>query len=318
MIELDGVQPNFPAKLRKNRTFQDFIDGITLTAIAALLVVVIMLYITTISFSAEFSLKQIGIEGVILYAVTVSISLLARKYSRRKGKATQSYIKAITRVDENNHKIISGGYSPRTAEYCRRWEEAELCAERTKVLAAVGITVDDFVNKYLKYNKRELAAKYPDLTEDEVKTILAAKRIKRLKYDEKYLTTSAETGGRHSPSGGFNARTADKINIIQMFITGALSCLFSAMLIIEVVANPSWGTIVTCAVKIIMIVIFGVFNIIGGYNLSAVREARELGEKADEQERFMRYCDSIAAPKKEEATTEKMVAAALSPTEIGV
>ena len=60
MIDLNGARENLPVRIKKSRNFQDFIDGITLTAISALLIVVVMLYITRISFSAEFSLEQIG------------------------------------------------------------------------------------------------------------------------------------------------------------------------------------------------------------------------------------------------------------------
>ena len=291
MIDLNGARENLPVRIKKSRNFQDFIDGITLTAISALLIVVVMLYITRISFSAEFSLEQIGYEGVILYAATVSISLLARKYSRRKGKATAVYIKAFERVEDYNHIIINSGYSAKAREYCRRWEEEELHSSRMKVLAGIGISVKDFEEKYLRYSRRELVSRFPDLTEDEIKVICSAKRIKRLKYSEKYLTASDTVVGRHSPSSGYNTHIADKVNVLQTLVTGALSGLFSATLVVDVVANPSWGTIVACAVKLIIIVIFGVFNIIGGYNMSAVKETRELNAKADEQERFIRWCE---------------------------
>lgn len=304
MIELDGVRDNFPVRIRKNRNFQDFIDGITLTAIAALIVVVTMLYITTISFSTDFSLKQIGFEGVILYFATISISILSRAYARRKGRNTKQYAHALERVEANNQAIIDNGYSAKASTYCRKWEEEELRSSRLKVLSCVGISADDFEGKYIKYNKRELAAKYPELSEDEIKTILAAKKIKRLRYDESYLTVSDKVYGRHSPSGGFKTRTVDKINTAQLFITGAISCGFSASLVMEVVADPSWATIVTCAIKVIMIIIFGVFGMVNGYNLSAVRETRELVEKADEQARFIKWCggESIPIPSQKDET----------------
>ena len=311
MLNTNFESDNFPVrgKLRKNRTFQDFVDGITLTAIAALLIVIVMLYITTISFSTDFSLKQIGYEGIILYAATVSISLLARKYSRRKGKGTQAYLKAATRVEEYNHIIINSGFSSKTSAYCRNWESKELASTRTALLSSAGISLSDFETKYLKYNKRELKSHFPDLSEYELQTILRTKKIKRLKYDEKYLTASDAISGRHSPSGGFTVRMADKVNMVQTFITAAISGLFSASLIIEVVANPSWATIITCAAKLIMIVIFGVFNIIGGYNMSAVKEVRELNEKADEQARFVHWCEQDNSEKLKEKAAEKLTAA---------
>lgn len=296
-LDLNGARENFPLRVRKSKNFQDFVDGITLTAIAALVIVVIMLYITTISFNADFSLKQIGIEGLILYFATVSISLLCRSYARRKGRNTKAFSSAFARVEEYNQRIIENGYSARTTEYCRLWEETELRSARTKILSSVGISVEHFEKAYLKYNKSELKQRYPELSSGEVAAILKAKKIKRLKYDESYLTVSDKVYGRHSPSGGFKNHTAEKMSTVRLFITGAVSCAFSASLVMEVVADPSWATIVTCAVKVILIVIFGVLNIVGGYNSSAVREPRELEEKADEQARFIKYCEKLPATK---------------------
>lgn len=301
-MNIDGVRDNFPVCIRKNKNFQDFVDGITLTAIAALIVVVIMLYVTTISFGTDFSLEQIGFEGLILYFATVSISLLSRSFSRRKGRNTAQFIAAYEKVEANNQTIIDDGYSARASEYCRKWEDTELRSARTKVLSCVGIAVEEFESKYIKYNKKELKERYPELSADELKTIAAAKRVKRLKYDESYLTVSDKVYGRHSPSGGFKTRTVDKIDTARMLLTTAIASAFSASLILEVVADPSWSTVVACAIKVIMIIIFGVFGMVGGYNLSAVRETRELNEKADEQARFIKWCGG--SPAKEKATAE--------------
>lgn len=302
MMNIDGVRDNFPVRICKNKNFQNFVDGITLTAIAALIVVVIMLYVIPISFGTDFSLKKIGYEGLILYFATVFISLLSRSFSRRKGRNTPQFIAAYKKVEENNQIIIDNGYSACISEYCRKWEEAELRSERIKVLSSVGISVEEFESKYIKYNKKELKERYPELSADELKTIAAAKRVKRLKYDESYLTVINKAYGRHSPSGGFKTQTMEKINTARIMLTTAITSVFSASLIFKVVADPSWETIVVCAVKVITIIVFGVFNMVDGFNLSAVRETRELNEKAEEQARLIKWCGG--SPAKEKATAE--------------
>ena len=76
MIEID----NEKVPLRKNRAFSDFIDGITLTVVAVLLVVIFMVYMTQVSFNSSVSWKDVGFEGVLMYACTVSIYLLLRSF----------------------------------------------------------------------------------------------------------------------------------------------------------------------------------------------------------------------------------------------
>lgn len=290
MINTDGVQKNFNVKIRRNRTFQDFVNGASLFTIGILFVVVVMLYITQIAFDANFSWRQIGLEGVILYFATVSISLLSRSYARRKGRSSEKYTKAYGRIEDNNRVIIDKGYSAKAYYYCRAWEEAELKAERAKVLSSVAITVQEFEEKYIKYNKRELIARYPDLSADEIKTILLAKKIKRLKYNETYLTATADSAGRHSPSGGLKTKTVFKIDTARIVVTTAFSSLFAVSIIIEVISNPSYQTILECVIKVAMIIVFAAIGVMGGYGFSANKESRELDDKADEQERFIKWC----------------------------
>lgn len=296
MINTDGVQENFNVKIRRNRTFQDFVNGASLFTIGILFVVVVMLYITQIAFDTNFSWKQIGLEAVILYFATVSISLLSRSYARRKGRSTDKYVKALESVEDNNQIIINNGYSAKAYYYCRAWEEAELRAERARVLASVVISVDEFEEKYIKYNKQELKQRYPELSADELKVILAVKKIKRLKYNETYLTATNAINGRHSPSGGLKTDTVFKIDTARIVVTTAISSLFAVSIIVEVISNPTWETILQCVIKVAMIVVFAAIGVVGGYNFSAHKEARELDEKAAEQTRFIKWCD--AAPKK--------------------
>lgn len=303
MIDTNGVQQNFNVRIRRNRTFQDFVNGASLFTIGILFVVVVMLYITQIAFDTDFSWQQIGLEGVILYFATVSISLLSRSYARRKGRGTEKYTKAYERVEGNNHIIIDNGFSAKAYYYCRAWEEAELRAERAKVLSSVAISVQEFEEKYIKYNKEELKERYPELSADEVKTILLAKKVKRLKYNETYLTATNDVNGRHSPSGGLKTKTVFKIDTARIVVTTAFSSLFAVSIIIEVISNPSWETILECVIKVAMIIVFAAIGVVGGYGFSVYKESRELDDKADEQERFIKWC--AATPETLNRSTER-------------
>ena len=298
MIEID----NEKIPLRKNRAFSDFIDGITLTVVAVLLVVIFMVYMTQVSFNSDISWKDVGFEGVLMYACTVAVFLLLRSFSRRKGKRTDKYNLAVERIEMNNSRIVSEGYARRTAEYCHEWEDRELDITRERILSESGIKLNEFNERYCKYGKRELLSKCTELSEFQIKTIIRAKKIKRLKYDESYLSVSDRNGRRISPSGGIKTKTIIHLQTLQTLITTAITSLFSVSMALDIIADPSFATVVTCLVKIVILLCSGTWGMVGGYNMSAVREVAELGAKADEQERFMKWCETTPDKKKTPAS----------------
>lgn len=280
-----------PLKPHKPITFQGVMDGITLTAVAVLLVVVFLVYMTQISLAADFSWKDITTEGALMYACTVSIYLLLRSFSIRKGRLTPEFKRAAEEIENNNDTIVAKGYAKKTSEYCRKWEDEELESTRKHILADAGIDYKDFVDQYCKYDKEELARDFPKLTEFQKKIIGIAKKVKRLNYDESYLSVYDKQGKRRSPSGGMRVKTFNRWKTFQILITSGVSSLFTVSLASEIIADPSLATVVICLVKVMVIVIFGVWGMVGGYQLSAVREVAEMKAKADEQKRFIKYCE---------------------------
>lgn len=291
---IDNNEKENPLKLnypKKQRAFSDFVDGITLTVVAILIVVIFMVSMTTIAFDTKINVKDFGVQVFILYFCTVSVNLLLRSFGRRKGRNTQKWKEAKLRVEGNNQKILDSGYGGLTFAYCRAWEEEELGNTQIRILSYAGISLEDFRTKYRKYGKKELKEKYPELTDFQIKIIRKAARVKRLRYHEKYLQTAQKRIGRSSPSGSYTSSEVTVFQTAKVVVSALITSLFSASLVLQIIADPTFATVVACCVKIVMLLIFSAFGLVNGYNLTATRETEEMGAKADEQERFMKWCN---------------------------
>lgn len=307
MIQDGKPQDNKIPVLRpvRNKTFASLIDGLTLTVAGVLIVVIFMVYMTQVSFNSHIDWKDAGFEGGLMYICTVAFYLLLRSYSSRKGRAVDGYVKASARIEKNNETIVKRGFARYTHEYCHAWEEEELNSAREHVLADAGIRLSEFNENFCKYGKKELRTKFPELSEYQLKTILRAKRIRRLTYDESYLSVYDKHGRRCAPSGGFTTRKMKRLQIIQTLVTTALTSSLSISMALSIVADPSFATVVTCLVKIVIILGSGIWGMIGGYNMSSVREVEEMGAKADEQERFIAHCENKYAKEQHGPSVEK-------------
>ena len=294
MHNLDNSpQVQLPPKIVKNRTnkaFASFVDAITLTVVGILVVVIILLYLTEISFNTGVNLLEFGFQSRVLYLASISIYFLLRSFARRKGRLTEGWQKAYKRIEKLNDTIVESGAARRIPEYCRAWEDEELDGSRERILADVGISLDDFKSKYLKYSKRELKKEYPDLTKFERGVIHKAKRLKRLNYSTSYLSVNNSYGLRKAPNQYISTRTIEIFNGVQKAVTMLFTAAFGVTLCVNLVSEPTLATVVMCFVKVIIVLISGAIGMAGGYNISSVKAVDEMNNKIDEQRRFLKWC----------------------------
>lgn len=294
MIEEPKTTEPVPVVFKRSgsKTFARLLDGVTITTILLIFVSVALLYLTDISLNMNMSWKDFGYEAIILYIFTVAINLLARSVAKRRGRETKQYENAQQAVTANENEIINKGLRGLERDYCRRWEEEELHDAREKVLSSARINVDTFESEYLKYNAKELKAKQKELslTDYQLKVIRKAKRIRRLRFDEKYLSASLKEGHRVSPIDEINATKYERVHTIKYLVTAFAGVCLSASLALEVIADPTFATVVKCVIKIITIIVSSVAGMINGYKLTAEMETAELQRKAVEQKNFIKWC----------------------------
>lgn len=277
-------------RIKNSKNFASFIDGITLSAVGILIIVIGMLYFTQVGVNTGMSIADVGYECAILYGATVAIYLLLRSFARRKGKSTQGYMAACEKVEKNCARILRENIAYKAIQYCREWEERELENTRSRLLAAVKITIDDFNKLYLKYTVGEIKKMHTELTKTELKAIRAAKRVKVLKFNENYLSVAYGSNRRRSPSQYMTTATMEKLTVVRVVITTAITSVFGVTLALQLIADFSFATVVMCLVKIMIIAISGVIGMAGGYNMTAVKAVDEMKYKAGEQEAFIRWC----------------------------
>lgn len=278
----------------KPKTFAGMIDAATISTVIFLFVAVVLLYLTNISVDMDMSLKEFGYEAVILYIFTVTINFLTRSIAKRKGREVKAHVEAYEKVELLENEIIDKGLRGLEREYCRSWEEQELKDARKRLLSSAGVDIEKFETIYLTYSKGELIAKCEELglTGFQLKTVLKAKKIKRLHYDERYLSASLKTGRRVSPTGGLNTARFERVRTVQYLLTAFAGVCVSASLVLDIIAEPTFGTVVMCIIKLVTILISAIAGMIGGYKLTAEMQTQELLRKAVEQQNFIKWCES--------------------------
>ncbi|MDE6273661.1 MAG: hypothetical protein K2L87_01265 [Clostridiales bacterium] len=291
MVEIDEEMKQEETGRAKNKS--DFLDKSIVVMIVGLFIAIIITFLVDFIFNPEIDWKEVGVDTAIVSACTIAIYLLLRSYMQRKGRKTDDWKEAKGRLNDKGKEVLQKDFAQYMAEYCRDWEDKRLDEDRKAILSVIGITLEDFKEKYIQYNVKELRGKYPDLTKSQLDIIRTAQRTRRLHYDERYLYVHAEKRrGRHaSPSSGISTDTLNKLTTARIIITSLCTSLFTASFLREIIFNFSTEAIVRCVIKIAVIVFFGTLGMIGGYNFSAVKEVREMHAKADDLETFIKWCE---------------------------
>jgi len=284
---------NTANKKLKERSFGDYLDISLLLIIIAIVAAIVLTFFVQFIFDPKIDWKDIGVNTVLLTACTIAVYLLVRYYAMRKGRKTQGWKEARAKMFNQGKRIIDEDRAKLIPKYCRAWESEHLESDITVTLAPVGITYKDFKEKYSILSRQELAEKYKDLTEYQIKTILKAQRIKRLHFDERYFYVNSSPGRRgRAPSSGLSTKQLNRITVARMVLTSVVMSFVSATILKDIIVDFSLASIIKCIIKLALIIFFGALAMVGGYSFTSVKETNEMNAKSDEIDVFLKWCDS--------------------------
>lgn len=293
MIHNDNNNDFLTSQVRKmkSKSFSDYMDISIITMVVILIIAIICTFFVEFILGGDINWAEISANTVLISVCTIAIYLLLRSYSMRKGRKTSEWLASCERLKNLSKQVIDDDFVKYAAEYCRAWEEERLDNDIKDVIIPVGVSLDNFKETYSKFDKNELKAKCPELTAYQLKAVLKAKKVKRLKFDERYFYSSVKSGrGHRSPSEGITTRQLNRLINIRIIITTILTFLLSTTLLWDVILNFSWEILIKCVVKLAIIIFFGVIGMIGGYTFVTVNEVDEMNAKSDETEVFLKWC----------------------------
>ncbi len=280
------------SKKLKERTFADYLDTSIVIMIVGIVIAIVLTFFVTFIFDPHFDWKDVGVNTVLITACTIAVYLLVRYYAMRKGRKTRVWVEASEKVQQRGKTIIENDKAKLIPKYCRAWEDERLKNDITVTLAPVGITYEEFKEKYAILGKEELVKKYPELTAYQVKTILRAKKIKRLKFDERYFYVNSTPSSRsRAPGGGISTKQLNRLTVARITLTSVVTSLVSAALLRDIIIDLSAASLIKCVIKLAIIIFFGAIAMIGGYTFTSVKETNEMNAKSDEIDVFLKWCE---------------------------
>ena len=133
-----------------------FVDVFMMAITVVIFVAMIASYFVKIDPSATISVQEVTVEVVWMLAGTVSIGELIKRYSRNRGRNTEAYKQAEASAREKMKRLCDSPYRSRVEEYCENYTENAIKSYRKHRLSLVGITPEEYCDRWLGKGTREL------------------------------------------------------------------------------------------------------------------------------------------------------------------
>ena len=182
------------AKKKIGKTFMNNI-GLFMSVILTFAVIVIMT--TDIHLVSFQEITALGIDFFLLLFCSYSMYVCLADTGSKAGLSTEKYTKSVDEYASEKKKIFQGNMQNRMLDFCNYYVTNELQNTRTSIIAVVGLSYDDYLEKYMHLDDKGIEA-LTDLNSAQKKAIRKANKIKPIKLTPEMILRQGRSAKRRS------------------------------------------------------------------------------------------------------------------------
>ena len=275
---------------RKKKFTKHFFNNTGLYISLLLVFVVIVVSTTNVIFGGQLKIAELGLTVFILFFCSYSMYVNCADSGSKAGKECQEYIDEIKDYNTLKKGIIEDKKEIRLTEFCRYYVEEELKSTRESILE--DIDYETYEKLYL--GKDDEYIKSLDLSQIQINSIIEANHVKAIKLTKTMIMKRGRGNYRRNPLG-MRPTTKKGIQFGVKFITLGITTLLTGVMVLEALINPSWATVVSCMLKVLIVVLNGVAGYKMGYENITVDTINYVSDQKDLLYQFLRYIETHPA-----------------------
>ena len=283
----------------KNKAIKSFLKNKGLFVGMILVFIVILLFTTDVNFSSKAEVIRLSLVIFVFIFCSYSMYVNCADSGTRAGKNTSSYVEAWNEYNEIKKRIIGTNAHIRLSEFCRWYVEEELKSARKEYLDGAGIKYSEYLTKWVGLDEEAIEL-IENLSQAKKTAIIKANSLKPIKLTPDMLIKRGRGNRRRAPLG-VQPEIIKNINYVIRFGTTAATSLFTCMLALEAISNPSWAMFAELCIKILMVVLSGFAGYKMGYENITVTTVNYILDQTDLLNQFEQYLAGNPAPAVEES-----------------
>ncbi len=286
----------------KNKAIKGFINNKGLFVGIILVFIVILVFTTNVNFQSTAEIIKLSLVIFVFIFCSYSMYVNCADSGTRAGKNTSQYITTQEEYNVIKKRIIDGNNQMRLSEFCRYYIDDELKNARKDILDGVGIDYDEYLKIWVGADKITIESD-DKLSQGKKAAIIKANAIKPVKLTPEMIMKCGRGNKRRAPLG-VRPETLKKVNYGVKLITTISTSLFTCMLALEVISNPSWATFAELCIKLLMVILSGFTGYKMGYENITVNTVDYILDQTDLLNQFEQYLGKYPVPVAEEVGEE--------------
>lgn len=283
----------------KNKAVKSFVNNKGLFVGLILVFIVILVFTTNINFHSSAEVLKLSLTVFVFMFCSYSMYVNCADSGTRAGKSTKLYRQAQTQYEEVKTRIIEGKKQHLLGHFCRAYIDEELRNARNEILEGVGLEYKDYIKKWVGEDKATIKAS-TDLSEREKDAVIAANSVKPLKLTPEMILRRERTYKRRAPLGK-SPQARRNTQYVTKLITTIITSIFTCMLALDVIGNPSWATFAELCLKLLMVLLSGFSGYKMGYESITVDTVNYIYDQTDLLHQFELYLEHQRAETSVEA-----------------
>lgn len=226
-----------------------------------LMFAVVVVVTTDIRLTSFEEFASLALDFFILLFCSYSMYINCADSGMRAALIAETYTVPLGKYDALKKDLIDRRMQSRLPEFCRYYVEEELRNSRISVLAVVGFSYEEYMEKYVHLDKETIKG-MPGLSKAQKKALNHANAIEPITLTPEMIMKRGRGSSRRAPLG----MTPEKKKGIAFgvkFATTFVVSLFMVIIVLEVVGEPTWAMFASVCLKLITIVANG----FAGYKL---------------------------------------------------
>ena len=275
----------------KNKAIKGFVNNKGMFVGIILVFIVILAFTTNINFTATTEIIRLSLVVFIFMFCSYSMYVNCADSGTRAGKNTSLYTKTKAEYDAIKKRIVAGNNQIYLGDFCRWYIENELQHARKDVLESVGIDYQEYQKRWVGADKKTIKSNN-ELSKREKDAIISANEIKPVKLTQEMLLKRERGNKRRAPLGvSPKAKRRTKYSI--KLITTVSTSIFTCMLALDVISNPSWATFAELCIKLLFVVLSGFTGYKMGYENITIDTVDYILDQTDLLVQFEEYLETF-------------------------
>lgn len=285
---------------KKKKLAKGFLNNAGIFVGVLLMFVVIVVVTTDIHLVSFEEIAALGLDFFLLLFVSYSMYVNCSDSGMRAGLQSESYTGGFSAFETMKRHIIDTKIQARLGEFCCHYITEELRNSRTTVLAIVGFSYEEYMEKYVGKDKDTIRGDKA-LSKAQKKAIIKANGIEPVKLTPEMIMKRGRGSSRRAPLG-MTPETKKGINFGTKFVFTFFISLAMSIIVLEAVIEPTWVLIATCCLKLMTVVLNGFNGYKFGYENIVFDTVNYMNDQTDLMQQAVQYIeghplsDKITAP----------------------